>query len=89
MVFSRMDRDGSGKVTRDEFDAFFKKSDSGDQGFLSLSDLQDAFTPPSSPAAARSSPSAGRPSKATLVRGLFRQEIGSLQPGPKLNESAP
>ena len=46
------------------------------------------YTPPSKPAA-RPSPGADRPSKATLVRGLFRQEIGSLQPGPKLNESAP
>jgi hypothetical protein len=30
-----------------------------------------------------------RPSKAMLVRGLFRQEIGSLQPGPRLDETAP
>ena len=88
MLFSRLDRDGSGKVTRDELDAFFQATDSGGQGFLSLADLQEAFTPP--PASARpSSPAAGRPSKATLVRGLFRQEIGSLQPGPKLDESAP
>ncbi len=28
-------------------------------------------------------------SKATLIRGLFRQEIGSLQTGPKLDEPAP
>ncbi len=88
MVFQRLDRDGSGKVTRDELDAFFEATDSGGQGFLSLADLQESFTPP--PASARpSSPAAGRPSKATLVRGLFRQEIGSLQPGPKLDESAP
>ena len=87
MVFSRLDRDGSGKVTREELDAFFQSNDSGGQGFLSLSDLQEAFTPPP-PSAARP-PGAGRPSKATLVRGLFRQEIGSLQPGPKLDESAP
>ena len=87
MVFFRLDRDGSGKITRDELDAFFQNTDSGGQGFLSLTDLQEAFTPPSAPA--RPSPSAGRPSKATLVRGLFRQEIGSLQPGPKLDESAP
>ena len=61
---------------------------SGGQGFLSLADLQEAFTPPAGrPASAGSS--SGRPSKATLVRGLFRQEIGSLQPGPKLDESAP
>ena len=87
MMFMRLDLDGSGKITRDELDAFFQNADSGGQGFLSLTDLQEAFTPP--PAPARSSPSAGRPSKATLVRGLFRQEIGSLQPGPKLDESAP
>jgi thiol-disulfide isomerase/thioredoxin len=85
IVFMRLDRDGSGKVTRDELDAFFQATDSGGQDFLSLADLQDSFTqPPPKPGA----PS-GRPSKATLVRGLFRQEIGSLQPGPKLDESAP
>jgi hypothetical protein len=84
LVFARVDRDGNGKVTREEFDAFFRASDSGGQGFLSLSDLQDAFAPPSSPPAG-----SGRPSKATLVRGLFRREIGALEPGPKLDESAP
>jgi hypothetical protein len=84
LVFSRMDRDGNGKVTREELDAFFRAADSGGQGFLSLSDLQDAFIPPPMP------PTASRgPSKATLVRGLFRREIGSLEPGPKVDESAP
>jgi alkyl hydroperoxide reductase subunit AhpC len=87
IVFSRFDRDGNGKVTQEELEAFFKTADSGDQGFLCLSDLQDAFTPP--PPSARPAPGSGRPSKATLVRGLFRQEIGSLQPGPRIDESAP
>ena len=82
MLFSRADRDGNGKVTREELEAFFKAADSGGQGFLSLSDLQEAFAPPPS----APGPASGRPSKATLVRGLFRQEIGSLQPGPKLDE---
>jgi hypothetical protein len=86
MVFSRLDRDGNGKVTHEEIEGFFKAADSESQGFLSLSDLQEAFTPPGP--AARRAPEAGRPSKATLVRGLFRQEIGSLQPGPRLDESA-
>jgi thiol-disulfide isomerase/thioredoxin len=87
MVFMRADRDGNGKVTRDELDSFFKQSDSGHQEFLSLSDLQEAFRmPPSRPAepGARSGPS-----PETLIRGLFHQEIGSLQPGPALGESAP
>ena len=87
MVFYRADRDGDGKVTREELDEFFKASDGGGQGFLSLSDLQEAFRPPPRPASAASAPSG--PSKETLVRGLFRQEVGSLQPGPALADSAP
>ena len=84
MVFARADHDGNGKVTREELEAFFRAADSGGQGFLSLSDLQEAFAPPPSRPAGLS-----RPSKATLVRGLFRREIGSLEPGPKLDDSAP
>ncbi len=84
MVFSRIDRDGNGKVTPDELDTFFKATDSGQRGFLSLSDLQDAFRMPSRPPSG-----GGGPSKETLIRGLFRQEIGSLQPGPVVGDSAP
>jgi hypothetical protein len=86
LVFSRVDRDANGKVTREELEAFFKSTDSSGLGFLSLADLQEAFATPSRPSGSANS---GRPSKATLVRGLFKQEIGSLQPGPKLDESAP
>jgi hypothetical protein len=91
MVYSRFDRDGNGKITPDEVEAFFKAADSGSQGFLSLSDLQEMFdqAPRSSGSSSRAAANSGMPSKATLVRGLFRQEIGSLQPGPKLDESAP
>ncbi len=85
LVFMRADSDGNGKVTREELDAFWKAADRGGEGFLSLSDLQEAFAPPP----ARPTGSSGRPSKATLVKGLFSQEIGSLEPGPKVDESAP
>ncbi len=84
MVFSRVDRDGNGKVTRGELEAFFRAADSGGQGFVSLSDMQEVFDQPP-----RTSGTSRRPSKATLVRGLFRQEIGSLQPGPRVDETAP
>ncbi len=84
LVFSRVDRDGNGKITRDELDAFFRAADSGGQGFLSLADMQEVFDQPP-----RTSGNSGLPSKATLVRGLFRQEIGSLQAGPRLDETAP
>jgi alkyl hydroperoxide reductase subunit AhpC len=89
MLFMRADTDGNGKVTREELDAFWKTVDSGGVGFLSLSDLQEAFVPPPPPPARPASASSGRPSKATLVRGLFSQEIGSLEPGPKVGDSAP
>ncbi|WZO99282.1 deiodinase family protein [Isosphaeraceae bacterium EP7] len=90
MLFYRADRDGNGKITSEELDVFFKATDSGDQGFLSLSDLQEAFRSPSRPATRDAKPKeSSGPSKEILVRGLFRQEIGSLQPGPAVGESAP
>ncbi len=85
MLFVRADADGNGKLTREELDAFWKTADRGGEGFLSLSDLQEAFAPPAN----RPSANSGRPSKATLIKGLFSQEIGSLEPGPKVDESAP
>ena len=89
MLFMRADTDANGKVTREEIDAFWKTIDSGGQGFLSLSDLQEGFAPPPMRPSSAGSASSGRPSKATLVRGLFAQEIGSLEPGPKVGDSAP
>ncbi len=88
MIFQRADRDGNGKVTREEIDALFSQADTDGHGFLSLSDLQEAFPMPSMGGSAPRGRSGG-PSKETLVRGLFRQEIGSLQPGPALGEKAP
>jgi thiol-disulfide isomerase/thioredoxin len=87
MMFYRADIDGNGKVTREELDDFFKSVDSGGQGFLSLSDVQEAFRAP--PRAASGSKVPTGPSKETLIRALFRQELGSLQPGPALGEGAP
>jgi hypothetical protein len=50
LPFSRCDRDRDGKITREEFDLFFQACDSGGQGFLTLSDLHEAFRTPSRPA---------------------------------------
>jgi hypothetical protein len=90
MLFYRADRDGNGKLTTEELEQFFKTLDRDELGFLSLSDLQEGLSPPKRP----STPPGGAakpegPTKLTLVRGLFRQEIGSLQPGPRLDERAP
>jgi hypothetical protein len=87
MLFYRTDMDGNGKVTREELDRFFAMLDSDKQGFLSLNDLQQAFTPP--PRGRGSSGSSQGPTRWTLLKGLYRQEIGSRQPGPAVGESAP
>src|SRR6516165_9950797 len=79
LIFYAADRDGNGKLTREELDAFFRAADSGGAGFLSVADLQEALTPP--PHGKGSSGGPQGPSRLTLVKGLFRQEIGSLQPG--------
>ena len=86
MLFSRADRDGNGKVTREELDAFFQASDSGGQGFLSLSDLQEAFPMPSSRGDVRPATGPARPcwSAASSARRSARSS-----PGPKLDETAP
>lgn len=88
MLYYRADRDGDGKVTREELMAWFRAADTDELGFLSLDDLKAQFSPPRRrPAAA--GPADSGPSKATLIRGLFRQEIGSLRPGPALDQPAP
>ncbi len=85
-VFLRMDRDANGKVSREEFQAFFDQLGGGSEGFLSLSEVQDILKPapqmPSRPTAGI----IGQPSKEVLVKALFKQELGSLQPGPRLGE---
>jgi hypothetical protein len=86
MLYFRADRDGDGKVTREELDAWFAAADPDGLGFLTLDDLKAQFAPPKRRPGQPIDPG---PSKATLIRGLFRQEIGSLQPGPALDQPAP
>jgi hypothetical protein len=87
MLFYPTDRDGNGKLTREELDGFFRMADSGGEGFLSLADLQQAVSPPARPRTSGRNPQG--PSRLTLIKGLLRQEIGSLQAGPELDSLAP
>lgn len=96
-LFSLADADGNGKVTRAEFLALFDRLDSGALDFLSRDEMkrlleQGTFTRLMREADTRGDgppPSPNGPSKSTLIRGLFSQEIGSLQAGPGLGEPAP
>jgi len=88
-LFYMADRDGDGKVSRQEFEGAFRALDSGNAGFLSQDDLRRAFTPSPAPRLGASPPRPSGPSRWTLVKGLARQEIGSLQPGPEVDDPAP
>lgn len=86
MLFNRLDKNSDGRVTREEFVAFFDQLGGGDS-FLSVDDLQDKFKPPAQPSGGVVVGGAGQPTKETLVRALFRQELGSMQPGPSIGDA--
>ncbi len=91
--FLMMDADTNGKISRAEWDAFFTKA-TQDSGALSLESLGAVLYPPSSPAPSKSdakntaAASAG-PSRWTLLKGLFKGELGSRFEGPNIGELAP
>lgn len=86
LVFRQADRDGNGRLTVDEWLGVFQELDTGGAGYVTQDDLRRRFPAPGdSDGASRPD----RPSRSTLILGLARQEIGSLQPGPNLNDPAP
>jgi hypothetical protein len=89
MLFYAADRDGNGKVTPEEFAGLYASFSGGQPGdFLALSDFQQALSMGSGARGSRAAGTGG-PSKWTLIKGLFQQEIGSLQAGPAVGEQAP
>jgi thiol-disulfide isomerase/thioredoxin len=93
MLFMRADRNGNGKLTPDELAGLAKMLDKDGAGYVSLDEMKAFLTMPTTgggrPPASQPRTSSDGPSRATLVRGLFRQEIGSLQPGPAIGDQAP
>jgi hypothetical protein len=84
MFFYQADADGNGKLTRDELAQLYDRWDEEQAGYLALDDVRQRLSPPRP-----SGQAAEGPSREVLLRGLARQEIGSLQPGPALDEPAP
>src|SRR5207245_1142802 len=78
-VFLRADRDGNGKVTREEFAALFDQWDRGGQGFLSLSDLQDVLPAPAAP---RAGAGASPPRRTRPTAGRWRATTRWASPSP-------
>jgi hypothetical protein len=98
---SRMDADGDGLVTADEFlgsAEFFKRLDRNGDGVLTAADFDWSFKPPPAPPkesrtgdgkadAAKSG--GGMPSREVFLQGLFNGEIGSPYEGPRVGQRAP
>ena len=84
MMFGLFDRDTNGRISRDEWEAFFKKAATG-KDHLTPDDLREMMFPPP----AKPDPSDRGPSPLMLLRGLYDGEIGSLHEGPRLNAKAP
>lgn len=84
-IFRQIDKGQNGKVTKEEWLAFFDKargngSELGIDAFrrsVSLGNSAGAYIPGDAPTPER------------LLRGFFSSELGSLQDGPKAGEAAP
>lgn len=85
LFFGKVDRDGNGKLTRRELEAFLRQNDTGNLGFLSLSDAQNAL----SASAGGANPSSGMPTRWIFLKSFFRRELGAFASGPALDEIAP
>lgn len=81
---NRIDRDGDGRLTREELVGWAERT-AGEDEAISLEELRRRVAPPESELRERKQ----APSASTLILGLERQEIGSHQAGPALDEAAP
>lgn len=89
--FSLLDANSNGRVSREEWDAFFKRMAKGREQ-ITPEDLQRALAAPPQPRVKPDGampPGAGPPTMLTLLEGLAKGELGSLLEGPAINQIAP
>ncbi|MDB5392041.1 MAG: Iodothyronine deiodinase [Planctomycetaceae bacterium] len=83
-MFRRIEANGDGELTREEFNKFFDAAARGKDRLLS-EDLRDALLGGNT----ASFLPGDAPSSDMLIRGVFAGEVGSLNEGPGLNSRAP
>jgi len=89
--FRWIDTNSNGRISREEWDAFFTKLAKG-KGYLTRDDLREALPvmpPPRRDDEPAQPPSNDDPSPVTLIAGLLQGELGSPFPGPRVGASAP
>jgi hypothetical protein len=89
--FRWIDTNSNGRISREEWDAFFTKIAKG-KNHLNPEDLREAFPvapPPRRDDEPPPPPSSDDPSPITLIAGLLSGELGSPFPGPRVGASAP
>jgi hypothetical protein len=91
MLFSQMDANSNGRISRDEWQAIFDKI-ARDKEYLSREDLRQLLQspPPAKLAKGKGKEGKGRgPSSAMLMAGLLSGEVGSPFEGPRVGRRAP
>jgi Ca2+-binding EF-hand superfamily protein len=82
-IFSMLDVDGDGKISLEEWVMAFEYLAAG-KDHLQLADLAQMYAP-----LPENTMPKGGPSTATLVKGLFAGELGSMFEGPEVGDLGP
>ena len=88
--FRAIDTNSNGRISRDEWNAFFTKIAKG-KTYLTPEDLREALPvmPPPRRDDEPPPPKSDEPSVITLLSGLLTGELGSPFPGPRVGSTAP
>jgi hypothetical protein len=84
--FRMIDTNSNGKITPEEWEAYFKRL-AQDKDYVTVEDLQRGLFPPPPPRSASKEPMG--PSPMVLLKGLVSGELGSMFSGPSIGQEAP